>query len=339
MRQRRRAERAQSAARASSQQRTTSHGAERSQRRLLIIAASVVGLLLVGLLAAGWYVSGFQPPRRVVAEIDGEPVQLRDVIPYTKLEILTSGQETLTTVAVARNLYARDHVLRLRAVGLGVAVTPAEVEEAIASRFEPPVSPDAERSTVLTQAGLGFLQEFLDAVDIADDDYRAWIHGQLLFGALVDHFSDAEPESVEQVFVHWIIAASSVDAQDAFDRITAGEEFAAVADELNVERVIADEAGEVGWVPRGAFSEFDGLLFDPELEVGELIGPLATSVGSVVFLVTDGPSEQPLEDEMRALLGRTAFQAWLNEQTVELVALLEFDIEDAVWVLDHLGSG
>ena len=339
MRQRRRAERGHFAARASTQHPTTRRDTERSQRRLLVIAASVIGLLLVGLLAVGWFVSSFQPPRRVVAEIAGEPVRLRDVIAYTKLEFLTSGQLAPATVATARNIYTRDHLLRLQAGDLGVTVTPAEVEEALALRFEPPAPPDVERSVVLTEAGRGFLQEFLDAVDVTVDDYRAWTEGQMLADALVQHFGDAEPESVEQVFVHWIIAANSVDAQTAADRIAGGEEFAAVAAELNIDRVIADEAGEVGWVPRGAFPEFDGLLFDPELEVGEPIGPLVTTVGSVVLLVSDGPSEQPLDPDNRELLGRTAFREWLDEQTVELVSLLDFGFDDAEWVLDHLVGG
>ncbi len=339
MRQRRRAERGHFAARVSSQQPTTRRDTERSQRRLLVIVASAIGLFLVGLLAVGWYVSSFQPPRRVVAEVAGEPVRLRDLIAYTKLESLTSGLFGVTIVANARNTYARDRLLRLQAGELGVTVTPADVEEVLAFRFEPPAPPDVERSVVLTEAGRGFLQEFLDAVDVTLDDYRAWTEGQLLTDALVQHFGDAEPENVEQVFVHWIIAANSVDAQTASDRLAVGEEFAAVAAELNVERVIADEAGEVGWVPRGAFPEFDEQLFDPELVVGEPIGPLVTTVGSVVLLVTDGPSEQPLDPDRRELLGRTAFQEWLNEQTVGLVSLLDFDFDDAEWVLDHLGDG
>ena len=339
MRQRRAAERGHFAARASSPQRTTRRDTERSQRRLLVLAASVIGLLLVALLAIGWYVSSFQPPRRVVAEIGGEPVRLRDVIAYTKLESLTSGRLSLTTVAAARNAYARDRVMRLRAGGVGVTVTPAEVEETLALRFEPPAPPDVEPSVVLTEAGLDFLREFLDAVDVTDDDYRAWTEGRLLAEALAHHFGDAQPENIEQVFVHWIIAADSVDAQTAFDRVAAGDEFAAVAADLSIEFVIGDAAGEVGWVPRGAFPEFDPQLFNPELVVGEPIGPLVTTIGSVILLVTDGPSEQPLEHDMRDLLGQTLFQEWLNEQTVELVNPLEFDLDDALWVLDRVRAG
>ena len=339
MRQRRAAERGHFAARVSSQRGTTKRDTERFRRRLLVIAASVIGLFLASLLAVGWYLSSFQPPRRIVAEIDGEPLRVRDLVAYTKLESLTSGRLALTTVAVARSVYARDRVLRLRAGELGVTVTPADVEETLARRFEPPAPPDVERSAVLTEEGRGFLERFLDGVDVVEADYRGWTEGQLLTDAFANHFADAQPESVEQVFVHWIIAANSVDAQTALDRIAAGEEFAAVAAELNVERVIADESGEVGWVPRGAFPEFDRQLFDPELEVGEPIGPLVTTVGSVVLLVTDGPSDQPLDPDRRVLVGQTAFGEWLNGQTAELVNLLELGLEDAEWVVDQLGAG
>ncbi|MCI0816550.1 MAG: hypothetical protein J4N29_05845, partial [Chloroflexi bacterium] len=122
-------------------------------------------------------------------------------------------------------------------------------------------------------------------------------------------------------------------------RIASGDDFGAVAADLSVDTVVADEAGEVGWVPRGAFPEFDPWLYDPELVVGEPIGPLVTTVGSVVLLVSDGPSEQPLDDEMRDLLGQTEFQEWLNEQTLELVTLLELDFDDAQWVVDQLAAG
>ena len=335
MRQRRRAERGHFAARASSPQGTSRSDTERSQRRLLVIAASVIGLFVVGLLTIGWYVSSFEPPRRVVAEIDGDPVRLRDVVAYAKLVRLTTGQLAPT---IARNVYARDSVLRLRAGDLGVTVTAAEVEETLARRFEPPAPPDVEPSVVLTEPGLEFLQEFLDAVDITDDDYRLWTEGQLLTEAFARHFAEAQPESIEQVFVHWIVAATSVDAQTALDRIAGGEEFATVAADLSVDTVIADEAGEVGWVPRGAFPEFDTWLYDPDLVVGEPIGPLVTTIGSVILLVSDGPSEQPLGDDMRDLLGQTEFQEWLSEQTLELVTLLELDFDDAQWVVDRLGA-
>ena len=58
-----------------------------------------------------------------------------------------------------------------------------------------------------------------------------------------------------------------------------------------------------------------------------------------MLLVSDGPSEQPLDDEMRDLLGQTEFQEWLNEQTLELVTLLELDFDDAQWVVDQLAAG
>ena len=338
MRQRRRAERGHFAAHASSDQRATRRDSERSQRRLLVIAASVIGLFLVGLLALGWYDSSFQPPRRVVAEIDGEPVRLRDVIAYTRLEFLTPGRLGATTVVAARNAYVRDRLLRLRAGELGVTVTPADVEEAIALQFEPPAPPDAERSTVLTEEGRRFLRLFLDDVRVAEDDYRAWREGQLLAEAFGHHFGDALPENIEQVFMHWIVAANSVDAQTALDRVAAGEEFGAVAADLSIDRLIADADGEIGWVPRGAFPEFDGVLFNPQLEVGELIGPLVTTIGSVILLVTDGPSEQPLDHDMRDVVGQTAFREWLEEQS-EAVELIEFDIDDAEWVLDQLRVG
>ena len=338
MRQRRRAERDHFAARAPSQQRSTRRETERAQRRLLLIGVAALALLLVGVLAVGWYVGSFQPPRRVIAEVNGEPVRVRDLVAYTRLEGFPTGFYSTATVATARNSYIRDRILRLRASTLGVTVTAADVEESIAIRFEPPPGPEEPRAVVLSEEGRELLAGFLDNenLDVREADYRSWIEGGLLVGAVSDHFAAELPEAVEQVFVHWIIASDSVNAQAAFDRVEAGEEFASVAADLNVELALAGETGEVGWVPRGAFPEFDILLFDPDLELGGAIGPLVTTVGSIVIRVTDGPSEQPLEDEMRVLVSQSSLQEWMDGQTDELVDVSDLSIDDALWVLDRV---
>ena len=333
MRQRRRAERGHYVPRAPAQG-ATHRQTERAQQRLLVLAAAAIVLLLIGVLSVGWYQSSFVPPRRVIAEVSGQPVHLRDLVAYSRLDAFASGQFQPDATL---NSYMRDIILRLHAGTLGVTVTPAAVGEALARQFEPfPDDPATDPSTVLGPDGDAIFAEFVEQFEVSKSDYRARIEGQLFQEAVFDHFLEEQPDSVEQVFVHWIVARNSVDAQTAFDRVDAGEPFGVVAADLNIERAFAAENGEVGWVPRGAFVEFEGMLFDEDLELNEPIGPLVTTIGSVVLQVTDGPSEQPLVDQMRALVAQAAFQDWTSEQAAELVDI-DFTDDDRLWLFDQLG--
>ncbi len=333
MRQRRRAERGHYVPRAPAQG-ATRRETERAQQHLLVLAAVAIVVLLIGVLSVGWYQSSFSPPRRVISEVGGQPVQLRDIVAYSRLHAFASGQYQPDA---ALNSYMRDIILRLHAGTLGVTVTPEAVGEALALQFEPlPDDPAAEPSTVLGPDGEAIFARFVEQLEVSKPDYRAWTEGQLLQEAAFDHFREEQPDSVEQVFVHWIVARNSVDAQTAFDRVDVGEPFGVVAADLNVERAFAEETGEVGWVPRGAFVEFEHVLFDEDLELNEPIGPLVTTIGSVVLQVTDGPSEQPLADEMRALVAQTAFQEWMNEQTAELIDI-DFSADERLWLFGQLG--
>ncbi|MDA0797111.1 MAG: peptidylprolyl isomerase [Chloroflexi bacterium] len=336
MRQRRRAERGDySQLRDRSQPVVNRRDVEKKQRQLLLGGAGFVVAIVVGLLGYGWFDSSFQPPRKTIAEISGESIKLADLVPYSALEAFDAGGTLNPDTGL--NSLVRDAVVRAYASELEVEVTAEEIDTAIISRFETLPADASEPVDALTADGRDELDSFLGIFNVSEDDYRQWLAGRLYVSELQDHFNDVSPEIAEQVSVEWIITASTVTAQEAADRINAGEEFAAVADELTTERVISGPGGVVGWVPRGAIEELDTILFTEELVLNELIGPLVTSAGSVVLRVNDGPSEQPVDPVMRGFLATNAFQSWLNDKVLE--AAVDSDgltPEDSQWVIDQI---
>ena len=136
MRQRRRAERGQFAAsRDRSQPIVNRRDTENRQRKLLLLGVGLAMAIVVLLVGAGWFVSSFQPPRRTVATVAGEDLKLSEVVTYTSISAL-EGSGTLRP-DLALNDLVRDRVVSARAFDLGVNVTDADVESALARRFEP----------------------------------------------------------------------------------------------------------------------------------------------------------------------------------------------------------
>lgn len=333
MRQRRRAERQQAARSASQATGSRRRISDRRAQRILYGVIAVAAIALIGLLSVGWWFNSYRPPRKVVAEFEGVAVQLKEVVPYTALTAPASGSLNPNT---ALSALVRNVILERRAAELEANVTPQDVDAELVRQFEPPSDDEnAEPPASLSEEGRETLREFLDVFRVSDAEHRDWIAGELRSESALDYFAAQSPETAEQIYVEWIVAASSDQAGDARERLEADEELADVAAELHLDQALGDADGDLGWTPEGAFpADLERILFADDIEQGELQGPHTTTIGSVVFRVTDGPSEQPVSKEMRRLLGNRAFQQWLDERSVEVV--YDFTQGDGEWTLRQL---
>ena len=336
MRQRRHAERGRSSASSDrSHSVVNRRDTESRQRNLLLVGIGVVLAVVVLLIGAGWFVSSFQPPRRPVATVEGKQIKLADLVAYTSLFALENGGNLRPDLAL--NDLVRDHVISAQAVHLGVNITDADIESDLAHGFEP-VPPGSTKSIdVLTEAGQSAFNLVLDALDISANEYRDWVTGKLYIIELQSYFREQQPDIAEQVLVEWIVTDSSLGAQTAMDRIAVGEEFGTVADELSTDFFLAGPSGKVGWIPQGAIAELDPVLFDPELNLNTLIGPLTTSLGSVVVRVTDGPSMEPLSVVMREFVAGNLLQQWLTDAVAETIEdRVTLSTDDFDWVINQI---
>ena len=335
MRQRRRVERGNfSQTRDLSQPPVSRRDIENKQRQLLLIGAAAAVVIILGLLAYGWFDSSYKPPRKTVGVVAGEPIKLADVISYTALDSFEANGNLRPNIAL--NNLVRDTVVAGSAGSVGVSVDDQAITQNIIDRFEAPV--DASTSVdELSEIGRTSLDLFLSTFSVSEADYRDWLRGRLYLDGLQAHFLAEAPETAEQVFIEWIITTSSVTAQEAITRIDAGEEFADLADELTGLTSLSGEGGVVGWVPQGAFTELDPFLFGSEVEVNDLVGPLTTASGSMVLRITDGPAEQPVEENMRSLLSGNNVQKWLDARVVDaVVENLGLTTDDANWVIEQI---
>lgn len=338
MRQRRRAERGHfSESRARTQPGPSRREVEAKQRQLLLIGAGFVLLIIVALLAYGWYSSSFQPPRKTVVTALDTPVKLAELVPYTALDSL--GQGGVLQPRTSLNNLVRDRIVTHFAGELGVEVTEEEMEQSIIQQFEPTPPTASAPIDDLTSEGRANFEEFLEAFQVSETEYRTWLRGRLTVDEVRLHFNDLATATADQVYVQWIITPTQTEAEAALEDINGGRDFLETAAEYNEGRddLSEDGNGDVGWVPEGAFPQLDPTLFGDELELDRVYGPLTTSFGSVLLKVTQGPEEQPVSETMRGILGNNAFQEWLNEKvTAADVGTPDLTSGDVEWVIDQI---
>lgn len=342
MRQRRRAIRGQFGLSAATE-RAGRQAAERSRQRLIRWGVALAVLTVAALLVGGYYWNSVRLPNRPIAEVGGEVVTLGDLPPYARIMVAqaaAAGGAFVEPEQVAQVVVGNALLRQVAPAQLAVTVSPDDVSRELIVRFDPEafLPGDDEQSsppTALAEAGRERYEAFLESVRVSDAEYRDYVEGELYRRGVEAAINALTQDEQEAVLLDWIIAETSREAQEARDRLDAGEEFAAVAADLHTPTALAEVDGRVGWTPRGAFPELDEAMF--AAQPGDIVGPLlGTQLGSVVLRVVDGPALNIVEPGVKAFQVRNATENWFRQQWSQNVFDYELTEDAAEWLVDNL---
>ncbi|MFV1960886.1 MAG: peptidylprolyl isomerase [Acidimicrobiia bacterium] len=221
----------------------------------------------------------------------------------------------------------------------GIGFTDEEVA-AEADRIYETANADEPREEFL--ASRGVTEEFLINIarqGLLDGAVREALSGDISAPSQED--IDAEMEtavaSLTQVCVSHILLNTEAEAQDAMDRVNAGEEFGAVATELSQ---APGSAANDGILPCGSAGQYvpefrDASLVAPVGDVYETL--VGTQFGFHVMLVTDrvepAEGDLPTEDEIADTLEATAVAAELETWFLEQMTSADVTVveEYGIW--------
>ena len=337
-------------------ERDDSPRARRRQRTVIIIG--VVALVLIGAIAGFGYYREFVAPNNVLAARVGDTRYSQgDVVKRIRMlqaESLALGQQYAVGTAPFRVLpqMVEAGIIRRAAPSFNIFVTDGDIEDRLRSNFGPRVS--AGEESVPGQLEREFKENyirFLNRSHLSDTDYRNIVEESIYREKMREKRGERVPTVSEQVEVHWIALPSPVNASASAPQVDPAkvierlemEEFAVVAKEIGGGRY-ADNAGYVGWVPKGAFPLLDYLFFgegDVEpLEHGVLSDAVHTEGGTYILKVTDHTDQLEISEIMREKLKDESLDRWLSEQKLvgPQEGWLEWknDSEIYAWVLEQV---
>lgn len=337
---------------------------ETRRQRIAIAVGAVLILAIVGVVMAGVYQEFIHPPRVMAGEVRGVRFTMGDLVERIRvlqgINRYQGGQVDFSRIPfqLLTDLIHAE-ILRQAAPGLQIEVTDADIDEAIRRQFRPQAQPgeevdDAQLDAEFDNAYIGFLTQ----VNLDDTVYRRIMEERLQQRELFSRMLSTLPETAPQVEVQAIaLGLDSTAAPEAVrERLQLGEDFASVARELT------GSDGYIGWVPEGAFPEFDRYLFGeacadaddnpdcvagedgsrkpPLLESGAISSPIY--VDESIFLI------QPIsETETREVEGAMQFQMasalvdeWQDDQlsqgSDEGWVKINFDSNRYAWVTDQV---
>jgi len=142
-------------------------------------------------------------------------------------------------------------------------------------------------------------------------------------------------EDLDEVYVQAMLLASEQEAQSVTARLEAGEDFAALADELSQLGYPEEGGGDLGWLTPGMMTPaFEEFVFDSELKLETLSHPIrdesvSTKGGYWLLKVLAEQDDRKISDDDRDLLKAKALDEWLSSLWDDPQNEIESYLDDA----------
>jgi foldase protein PrsA len=225
------------------------------------------------------------------------------------IALLAGFQDQILQTVMDRTL------LRQLAAEEGIEISPSDLEARV----------DEQKQTILDSGQYGSWEQFKEETGLSDEYFARLIEDD----ALIDLVSEAHApdREVEQVNARHILVADEETGQEVLDRLDAGEDWAALAQEYSQDPSNKDNAGDLGWFPRGVMvTEFEEAAF--ALEPGATSDLVQTDYGFHIIQVVE-KGMRDLDDQTYESMLAQAFQTWLEEgrAAAETTVLVQFAAE------------
>ena len=179
----------------------------------------------------------------------------------------------------------------------------------------PTFVPEAPTATATPFTLEGFQTEYDEMLkgfadyDISEKTLRSVYEASLLRQKVMEEVTKETARTEEQVWARHILMETEAEAQEAYERLQDGEDFATLAQELSKDTGSGANGGDLGWFGRGAMvPEFEKVAFS--LEVGEISEPVQSEFGYHIIQVL-GHQDIPLNSSQYEQKKETDFSNWL----------------------------
>ncbi|MBI2866471.1 MAG: peptidyl-prolyl cis-trans isomerase [Chloroflexi bacterium] len=299
---------------------------DRQRRRTITILGLAVIFLVLAIPLFGYYQTIIAPRRALVVRVYDTKFSMGHYVKLLRAQAAFSPTQLNLSTAPFELLQIMEdgELLFYGAPRLGVTVTREEIDRAIRNNMLPPLqegedpnSPQREREFQENY------RQYLNATKLSEADQRALVERDLLQGKVREILGQRVPAVAEQVHLQALLVANQDTAQKALERLNQGEALAALTEELTPLQQpgeatptdplgIREKKGDLGWVPRRIFPQWDEVLF--ALEPGVWSDPVPTLEGFYLLQVVEKDPARAIDEENREVLKDIALEDWLLEE-------------------------
>jgi parvulin-like peptidyl-prolyl isomerase len=285
----------------------------------LLILGGVISVILIagGVIAFGWYQTHVKPLNKTVLQVGSMNYSLGHL--ERRMKDLKGRSSFYTQSNATAQQLPDDALTQLEREAkmlqgsseLHVSVSDEEFATEIKSRGN--VAADAKPDVYAAS-----YKEQVKASGLKQHEFELMVRADLLQTKLADYFKFVAAPSEAQIKANYLVADTQEKAQQAYTRISNGEDFKTVADQI----VTSQANGNIDWMPRGGSAllsdAVETFLFDTA-KPGEISQPMQTGALYYVTQLLDRDPNRALDDQGRQRVARRDLVKWIDGLTLTSV--------------------
>jgi len=314
---------------------------EARMNRLIIGGAIAVGVLVVGVLAYGYFTEVVAKSRRPVAVVNGVPIRAADLEKRVQARLLETRRPAEYADTIRPYVLSQmvdEELIRQEAARLGITVSPEEVDREIERWFgfdrEATEGPAVPITGPVTQTEVTtatesiteeefqrryqeYVEQVLEPSGLGVEGFRAMIEVTLLYRQVRAKIEEAVPTVADQVQIRYLSFPSEEEANAAFERLEQGDDWEAIAQELEGDETEAAYARELDWRTETFISEQFGAEIGQTvfaMDEGAYSQPLLGNSGRYYIVQLLAHEEREMDSLMLEYERERAFGEWLAQQ-------------------------
>jgi parvulin-like peptidyl-prolyl isomerase len=256
------------------------------------------------------------------------------LVQYFQQQIQQLQSQSATLPMQALDEMIDEELIRQEAARRGITVTSEEVQEETEQVFGYERNPPTPVPTPTTLEGTAtptpaptaaamtreefeknyteYVLVLRQQVGMSEEAFRALLEMNVLRTKLQEALAEEVPTAGEQIHARHILVETEDEAKEVLARLEAGEDFAALANELSQDT--ATEDGDLGWFPRGQMvTAFEEAAF--ALEVGQISDPIETTYGWHIIQLLERDPDRPFDEGVLEQRKAAALSEWLADQS------------------------
>ena len=248
-------------------------------------------------------------PVPLAAVVNGESITLAEFEAELS-RYQTSAQETGTNLATNPQQVVLDEMINQLLLSQSARQQGFVVDEAALQ---------ARVDSLTTQLGGGqALLDWITAYGYTEVDFRQALRRSVEAAWMRDQITAGIATTAEQVHARQILLYNSDQANQVYNQLQSGNDFAALAADYDPQT-----QGDLGWFPRGYLTQpaLDEAAFS--LEPGQYSPVIETELGFHILQVIEKDPQHALTPDARLALQILALQDWLtqhrSESTIEIL--------------------
>ncbi len=244
-----------------------------------------------------------QPTEALAALVNGQPITLavfQQRLREEEQRLAEAGVVPADRAAFEQSVLSGliDQVLIEQAATVqGLRVTPEELDAEVALNIE-------------VAGGEAAWQAWLVENGLTPESFRQSLYEALLTAKIRDQVIAGVPERVEQAHARHILVSTEAEAQQIYQQLQAGVDFAALALQHSRDVSTRDLGGDLGWFTREQLTEPVVAEVAFTQPIGQISEPVASRLGYHIIQTLERVADRPLDEAARAALFEITFERW-----------------------------